>query len=80
MLEIVSKEHYQAAQKLRSILAVYKEAEDLINIGAYVAGSNPGIDKAITMIGAVKSFLQQGVYESDDYDDTVKKLLNLMID
>ena len=80
MLEIVSKEHYQAAQKLRSILAVYKEAEDLINIGAYVAGSNPGIDKAIAMIGAVKSFLQQGVYESDDYDDTVKKLLNLMID
>ena len=80
MLEIVSKEHYQAAQKLRSILAVYKEAEDLINIGAYVAGSNPGIDKAITMISAVKSFLQQGVYESDDYDDTVKKLLNLMID
>ena len=51
-----------------------------VNIGAYVAGSNPGIDKAITMIGAVKSFLQQGVYESDDYDDTVKKLLNLMID
>ena len=52
----------------------------MINICAYVAGSNPGIDKAITMISAVKSFLQQGVYESDDYDDTVKKLLNLMID
>ena len=79
-MEVVDKDHYRAPQNMRSLMAVYNDAADLINIGAYVAGSNPGIDKAITMISAVKSFLQQGVYESDDYDDTVKKLLNLMID
>lgn len=74
MLEIVAKEHYSAAQKLRAVLAVYKEAEDLINIGAYVTGSNPNIDSAIQKIAAVKGFLQQGVYETNSFEETVQAL------
>ncbi|WP_110953272.1 flagellar protein export ATPase FliI [Anaerosinus massiliensis] len=77
MLEIVEKTHYDAAQKMRSLMAVYREAEDLINIGAYVKGSNANIDRAIVQIEAIKSFLQQGVYEVDTFDDTVKRLLGL---
>lgn len=74
MLEIVSPEQWQAAQKLRSLMAVYKEAEDLINIGAYVSGSNPAIDEAIRMIKQVREFLQQEVYENSSMEQTISRL------
>jgi len=77
MLEIVEKNHYEAAQKLRSSMAVYREAEDLINIGAYVQGSNANIDRAITQIEPIKSFLKQDVYEVDTLDETIKHLVSL---
>jgi flagellum-specific ATP synthase len=77
MLDIVGKEHYIAAQKLRSIMAAYREAEDLINIGAYATGSNPNIDNAIKAIDSVKTFLQQDVYEKMNADETITKLLSL---
>ncbi len=77
MMEVTAKEHYSASQKLRSSMATYREAADLINIGAYVAGSNPGIDQAIKDNGPIKSFLQQGVYEVDSYENTVKKIVSL---
>lgn len=77
MLEIVNREQWQAAQKLRSLLAVYKEAEDLINIGAYAAGSNPAIDDAVRMIKPVREFLQQQVYEHSSMEQTIKQLTAL---
>lgn len=77
MLEIASKEHYRAAQQLRSILATYREAEDLINIGAYAQGTNPNIDLAISMIGSIKEFLQQDVYEQSTINETIDRLLAL---
>ncbi len=77
MLEIVEKKHYEAAQKLRSSMAVYREAEDLINIGAYVQGSNANIDRAITQIEPIKNFLKQDVYEVDTLDETIKRLVSL---
>lgn len=77
MLDIVEKEHYTAAQRLRSILATYREAEDLINIGAYASGSNAKIDKAIIAIDSVNAFLQQDVYEKMTANETIAKLLSL---
>lgn len=77
MLEIVEKQHHQAAQQLRSSMAVYREAADLINIGAYVAGSNASIDHALLVIEPIKKFLQQDVYEVDGFDQTVKKLIEV---
>lgn len=78
MLEIVEREHYQASQKLRSILATYREAEDLINIGAYAHGSNTNIDQAIRVIDNVKKFLQQDVYERTTIDEVVVQMLALV--
>ncbi len=77
MMEIVEKNHNDAAQKLRSIMAIYREAEDLINIGAYSTGNNPRIDQAIANIEAVKAFLQQSVNEQMHIEETVEKLLTL---
>lgn len=74
MNDIVSKEHKQLAAKIKNILAVYKEAEDLINIGAYVRGNNPKIDEAIDYIDKIRSFLQQDIDEKIDFKETLAKL------
>ncbi|HWR05347.1 flagellar protein export ATPase FliI [Sporomusa sp.] len=78
MLEIAEKEHVQCAQRLRSLLATYREAEDLINIGAYARGSNANIDKAIEVIDGIKSFLQQDVYENTPVLETIERLKRLV--
>lgn len=77
MTNLVSDEHKEAGAKLREVLARYAEAEDLINIGAYVKGSNPKIDYAITKIDEVNEFLKQGTHEQCDYEDTVNRLLGI---
>lgn len=64
MVDIASNTHQLNARKLIKTLAVYKEAEDLINIGAYVRGSNPNIDYALQKIDEINGFLQQGMDES----------------
>jgi len=80
MPDITGPEHRQAAAQLRSVLASFKEAEDLINIGAYVPGSNPRIDYARERIEAVNAFLRQDVEEQSPYEDTVGRLEDLFSD
>ena len=70
MIDIVDEEHKEMAGKIVNILAIYKKAEDLINIGAYVQGSNPEIDYAIAMIDRVNAFLKQGIDEIIDFKQT----------
>ncbi|MBT3261109.1 flagellar protein export ATPase FliI [bacterium] len=74
---VSSDEHKKAAGKLREVLAKYREAEDLINIGAYVQGSNPKIDHAIEKIDAINTFLIQGTHENVPFDETIKELINI---
>lgn len=74
MMEVVDKDHYRAAQNMRSLMAVYNDAADLINIGAYVSGSNPKIDEAVKKIDKINDFLCQDVYEKDSFEDTEKAL------
>ncbi|MBR3722429.1 MAG: flagellar protein export ATPase FliI [Selenomonadaceae bacterium] len=77
MNEVVTKEHLKAAQQMRSLMAVYKDAEDLIHIGAYVKGSSKKIDEAIEKIDSINDFLCQDIFEVDSYDTTEKKLLGI---
>lgn len=77
MSQIAEREHKQMAGKLKNVLATYSEAEDLINIGAYKAGSNPEIDYAISKIQAVNEFLQQEIYEKFSFDETLEILKNM---
>ena len=76
-MEVVEPEHYKASQELRSLLATYNEAADLIQIGAYVGGSNAKIDESIKKIDHINSFLCQGVFEKDSFEDTTKALEEL---
>jgi flagellum-specific ATP synthase len=80
MIDVVDEEQKKKANELQNILATYKKAEDLINIGAYVQGSNPDIDYAIAMIARVNVFLQQGIDEQVDFLTTKKQLISLFSD
>ncbi|MBR5421319.1 MAG: flagellar protein export ATPase FliI [Lachnospiraceae bacterium] len=77
MSMVTGKEHRQAATKLKSVMATYDEAEDLINIGAYKRGSNKSIDYAIEKIDAVNEFLCQDVNEKVEYEETERQLSEL---
>lgn len=75
MKDIVPEEQQLAAERLKRLLALYKESEDLINIGAYQHGSNPAIDEAIQAMEAINSFTKQRVTESATYEETTSRLL-----
>lgn len=75
MPNIISDEHMKASRNFKEILATYREAEDLINIGAYVKGTNPRIDYAIRKIEAFKEFLTQQVQENIGFDESLTRLL-----
>ena len=64
--EICPDDYQQAMSRIRSLLAVYQDNEDLISIGAYRSGANPEIDLAIAMRAALNQYLQQGIKESTD--------------
>ena len=64
----------KAIGAIRKLMAVYGEAEDMINIGAYVKGSNPAIDEAMAKRQAIEDFLIQSVDEKAPITDTIKRL------
>ncbi len=74
MSQIATKEHKDAAGRMRNVLTTYNEAEDLINIGAYKAGSNQEIDYAISKIESVNEFLRQDVESKMTLEDTLNLL------
>lgn len=78
MSEIAPPEQKKAAGDLRDVLATYKSAEDLINIGAYAQGSNPRIDHARELIDSVNTYLCQKVDEAAPFDESVTRLIELM--
>lgn len=77
MIDVVDDEHVKNANEVINIMATYKKAEDLINIGAYVEGSNPEIDYAIKMIDRVNSFLKQDMRDKISFDDSRRDLFAL---
>ncbi|PLV58974.1 flagellar protein export ATPase FliI [Thermotoga sp. KOL6] len=79
MNEVVSEEHKEAANRLRSIMAAYESARDLIEIGAYKSGTNPLVDKALEMREDIEAFLKQGIFEKSSFEETVQRLLDLYL-
>ncbi len=74
MRDIVDPEHLSARDRLVSLLAIYKKAEDLIQIGAYVPGSNAQVDEAIKRLPEINQFLCQGIEEKVDFDQSLRLL------
>ena len=77
MVDVTSSKHRENANKLKAIMATYRKAEDLINIGAYVAGSSRMIDYAIDMMEKVNSYLKQEIEEKVSFEESIQQLEDL---
>jgi flagellum-specific ATP synthase len=74
MKEVSTPEEISLAGSVRELVATYREAEDLINIGAYVKGSNEKIDLAIDKHDALNEFFSQGISELCNHEDAIQQL------
>ncbi len=63
MHNVVSRAHFETARQFRAIATRYEKGRDLVQIGAYAAGSDPGLDQAIRLHGPMERFLQQDMFE-----------------
>lgn len=77
MVDVVPKELKDAAKRVMADLAVYRENEDLINIGAYKPGSNPKIDRAIAKRDAVTEILQQDIDDAGKLDEAWQRIIEV---
>lgn len=77
MNKVVKREHIVIANHLRELMAVYKESEDLINIGAYVKGVNIKLDKAIIIKSDLEALLKQEVEESCELETLFDAMVNI---
>ncbi|POT54773.1 flagellum-specific ATP synthase FliI [Citrobacter amalonaticus] len=74
MTELIDKEHYGKVRHFKQLLSAYQRNRDLISVGAYATGSDPVLDKAISIYPQMEAFLQQAIYESADYEESTQKL------
>ena len=74
MADVINRRHREASNHFKDVLATYRKAEDLINIGAYVSGSNSKIDYAIRMMDRINAYLRQGIEETVYFEDSIAQL------
>ncbi len=74
MSGVTEAHHRKSAQFVREMIAVYRDAEDLINVGAYRKGANPKIDQAIELQGDIDMFLRQDVEDKAEFQDSVDQM------
>ena len=74
MSDVTAKEHRTAAGKLLNAMAIYADAEDMVNLGAYVRGTNPHLDQAIAIHAEIDKFLIQAVEDRSEFKATVDKV------
>jgi len=77
MNDVVDTDHLKGARELMRLLSAYRDAEDLINIGAYVDGSDPVIDDAKQKIGRINAFLRQNIGQKVSLADSIARLKSL---
>lgn len=79
MKAVTTPDHVKMALKIREMMATYKEAEDLINIGAYKSGANPKIDKAIKAIDQINDFLKQKTDDSATMSQCLRTMQQITV-
>lgn len=78
MNDVISPDHKELAGIVRQHISVYRDAKDLIDIGAYTSGSNPKIDAAIAHMDSILAFTQQGVDEYTGFEEMLKQLKEII--
>jgi len=78
MNDVISPDHKELAGIVRQHISVYRDAKDLIDIGAYTSGSNLKIDAAIAHMDSILAFTQQGVDEYTGFEEMLKQLKEII--
>jgi len=78
MPDISDPSHMNSARALKELMSLYRNAEDLINLGAYRSGSNPRLDLAVAMMDPITQFLRQGISERADLATSLQGLDQLV--
>ncbi|RYF25898.1 MAG: flagellar protein export ATPase FliI [Comamonadaceae bacterium] len=71
MHNVVSREHFEMARRFRAMYSRYQKSKDLIQVGAYMSGSDPQLDEAIRLEPAMAAFLQQDMFEAASMDESL---------
>ena len=74
MHNVVTREHFELARRFRAVYSRYQKSRDLIQVGAYVSGSDPQVDEAIRLQPAMAGFLQQTMFESASMDQSLTEM------
>jgi flagellum-specific ATP synthase len=74
MHNVVAREHFEVARKFKAVYSMYEKGRDLVQIGAYVRGSDPALDEAIELREPMVQFLQQDMFEAANMQDSVRGL------
>jgi len=78
MTDVVSPHHHEIARQVREVLAAYRDAADLVEVGAYAPGSNPRVDRALRCIEPLRAFLRQDPGERTSLPDTLARLERIL--
>ncbi|PWC17415.1 flagellar protein export ATPase FliI [Brenneria corticis] len=74
MTSLIDESHYATVRQFKQLLSSYQRNRDLVSVGAYAAGSDPMLDKAIRLYPQMEAFLQQGMFERSNYDEACQAL------
>ncbi len=77
MTELIAEPHYKQVRQFKQLLSAWQRNRDLVSVGAYAAGSDPLLDKAIGLHTQMESYLQQGIHECSPCEDATSKLAAL---
>ena len=77
MIDVSPEDQVEAASRVKAMMAVHRDAEDLLHVGAYVKGSNPEIDQAVQSRPAILKFLKQGILEQQTLEASCRALTDL---
>ena len=78
MHNVVSREHFELARRFRAVYSRYQKGRDLVQVGAYVPGSDPQLDEAIALQPAMTGFLQQSMFESSSMEQSLAGMAQAM--
>ncbi len=74
MHNVVTREHFELARRFRAVYSRYEKGRDLVQIGAYVGGSDPALDESIALHDSMSKFLQQDMFEAANFQNSVRDM------
>ncbi|MNN96689.1 Flagellum-specific ATP synthase [compost metagenome] len=74
MTSLITEKHYARVRNVKQLLSSFQRNRDLVSVGAYAKGSDPMLDKAITLWPQLERFLQQGIFEKASWEASLQAL------